>query len=141
VHPGLILTAPMLGVSLAVSLNFVCNLFLWPAVVDGEGLSIRCGCWTVDASAGKLMLSRGARGATEGMGCAPCGPGPDLRRMRTSGFRVFFGSGSGAQVEIGRWSDGSTTLPIWSIIGPCISIVEVDITVGDANLEVSAGVV
>ena len=103
---------------------FFCNLFR-PADVDGTTAG---STWSVmppekviaeEVVAGSILCGRPAmrsgRRPDDGTGCGPDGEG----RADEEGC---FGSGSGAQVSMGRWSEGSTSRPSWVMILPVASL-------------------
>ena len=81
---------------------------------------------SVGCARGAAAIRRGRR-PEGGMGWAPAGEA----RVETEADELgFFGSGSGAHVSMGRWSEGSTSRPSCVMIFPFTSLISDLDTVG-----------
>ena len=123
---------------------FFCRRFLPEAVgpelsFGGSGSAKECvGVMNVECGRAVVLtltlvgvVSRGALGEPLGIGLVPCGALRN-RKVISGPLRGGFFSGSGAQVDVGRWSEGSMTRPSDPMMGSSGSCVGDDW--GDACL-------
>lgn len=83
-----------------------------------------------DAAMDCLPARRRGRRPEGGMGCEPMGDGRVREDSGAGGSAFFLGSGSGAHVSMGRWSDGSTSRPSSMTILPAAFVYSVGLEGG-----------